>query len=56
MMFQALRRRFSKDDAAKTERAARKAETLAQRRDLAAQSQREHSERGDRHSRGGGGG
>ena len=55
-MFRAFRQRFSKDDATKTERAAPKAETLAKRRERAAQSQREHSDRGDRHSRGGGGG
>lgn len=54
-MFQTLRARFSKDDAAKAEGMARKAETAAKRRELKAQSQREHLER-ERHSRGGGGG
>jgi hypothetical protein len=54
-VFQALLDRFSKDDAAKAERKARKAETTAKRRELKAQSQREQLER-ERHSRGGGGG
>ena len=54
-MFQALKGRLSKDDATKAERKARKAETVAKRRELKAQSQREHLER-DRHGRGGGGG
>jgi hypothetical protein len=54
-MFQALRDRFSADDAAKAERKARKAETVAKRRELKEQSQREHLER-ERHGRGGGGG
>ena len=54
-MFQALRDRFSKDDVAKADRKAHKAETVAKRRELKAQSQREHLER-ERHGRGGGGG
>jgi hypothetical protein len=49
-MFEALRDRFSKDDAAKAEKKARKAETVAKRRDLKAQHQREELER-ERHSR-----
>ena len=53
-MFRALRERFSKDDATKTERAARKAEKVAKRRELTAQAQREELDYG-RHSRGGGG-
>jgi hypothetical protein len=54
-MFQALRERFSKDDAAKADRKARKAETVAKSRELKAKSQREHLER-ERHGRSGGGG
>jgi hypothetical protein len=54
-MLRALRELFSKDGAAKGERAARKAETIAKRRELKAQSQREHLDR-ERHGRGGGGG
>jgi hypothetical protein len=54
MMFEAVKQRFSKDDATKAERAARKAETVAKRRALKAQSQREQLDR-ERHSRGGGG-
>jgi hypothetical protein len=54
-MFQALRERFSKDDPTKAERKARKAEIVAKRRELKAQSQREQLER-ERHGRGGGGG
>ena len=53
-MFEALRNRFTNDDGAKAERKARKAETVAKRRELNAQSQREHLER-ERHGRGGGG-
>lgn len=55
MMLRALEERFSKDDATKGQRAARKAETVAKRRELKAQSQREHLDR-ERHGRGGGGG
>ena len=54
-MLRALRERFSKDNAAKAERAACKAETVAKRRELKARSQREHLDR-ERHGRGGGGG
>jgi hypothetical protein len=54
-MFRALKERFSRDEASKVERATRKAETVAKRRELKAQSQREHLDR-ERHGRGGGGG
>ena len=54
-MFKALRNRFSNDDASKAERKAHKAETVAKRRELKAQSQRELLER-QRHGRDGGAG
>ena len=54
-MFRALKERFSKDDATKTARDARKAEKVAKRRERTAQVQREELDYG-RHSRGGGGG
>jgi hypothetical protein len=44
-MFQALKDRFSKDDAAKAERKARKAETVAKRRELKVERLREVQER-----------
>jgi len=50
----ALRERFSKEDAAKAEQAAHKAEKVVKRRDLTAHAQREELDSG-RHSRGGGG-
>jgi hypothetical protein len=53
-MFQALRNRFSTDDAAKAEKKGRKAETAAKRRDLKAQRQRKARER-ERQGGGGGG-
>jgi hypothetical protein len=53
-MFQALRHRFSTDDAAKAEKKARKAETAVIRRDLKAQRWRKARER-ERQGGGGGG-
>jgi hypothetical protein len=55
-MFQALKDRFSKDDAAKAERKARKAETVAKRRESKAHRLREERERNDRIRKAGGGG
>jgi hypothetical protein len=44
-MFQALKDRFSKDDDAKAERKARKAETAVKRRELKIERVREERER-----------
>lgn len=55
-MFQALRARFSKDDATKAERQARKAETAAKRHEAKAIHMREERERRDRLTKAGGGG
>lgn len=44
-MFQALKDRFSKDDAAKAERKARKAEKVAKRNELNAERIRQEHER-----------
>jgi hypothetical protein len=44
-MWQALKDRFSKDDAAKAERKARKAEAAAKRRELEVERRREEYER-----------
>jgi hypothetical protein len=58
IVLQALRERFSKDEATKTARKARKArkaQTLAKRRESAARSQREKIDI-THHDRGGGGG
>jgi hypothetical protein len=44
-MFQALKDRFSKDDDAKAEREARKAETVAKRRELKIERLRAEHER-----------
>jgi hypothetical protein len=54
-MFQSLRDRFSTDDAAKAEKKARKAETVAKRRELQLQRRAADRKRG-RHYRGTGGG
>jgi hypothetical protein len=53
-VFQALRERFSKDDATKAARKARKAEALAKRRESAARAPREKVDI-THHGRGGGG-
>jgi hypothetical protein len=44
-MWQALKDRFSKDDAAKAERKARRAEAAAKRRELEVERRREEYER-----------
>jgi hypothetical protein len=55
-MFEALRERFSKDEATKAERKARKAETVAKRGEAKAHGMREERERRDRLTKAGGGG
>ena len=55
-MFEALRERFSKDEATKAERKARKAETVAKRHEAKAHGMREERERRDRLTKAGGGG
>jgi hypothetical protein len=55
-MFEALRARCSKDDAAKAERKARKAETVAKRGESKAHHMRVERERRDRMTKAGGGG
>jgi hypothetical protein len=55
-MFEALRARFSRDDATKAERKARKAETVAKRRESKAHAMRQERERRDRLTKAGSGG
>jgi hypothetical protein len=55
-MFQSLKDRFSKDDAAKAERNARKAEKAAKRHEAKARAMSDERERRDRLTKAGGGG